>query len=101
MCIGLSVSDIHNYIFDIQNEQNYFLLGKTPISDIYSPIVTSHHFNFRYPKWKTIPDIHNVILNIQKHILTGKNVILDTYNCNFTRKNTIVDIYINRGWFPA
>ncbi len=43
-------SYIRSYIFDIQHEHSVyaieFLLGKTPISDIYNPVLTSHNFNF-------------------------------------------------------
>ena len=72
-----------------------FLLGKTPITGIFNPIVTSHNFHFRYPKWKTIPDIQNVILNFQKYIVTSKNVIMDIHSvytdvhiCIFTSHKT-------------
>ena len=71
-----------------------FLLGKTAISDVFNPIVTSHNFHFRYPQWKYIPDIQNVILNIQKYILTNKNVhnihniYTDVHNLIFTSHNT-------------
>ena len=56
-----------------------FLLGKTPITDIFNPVVTSHNFHIRYPKWKIIPDIQNafwvVIMSIR--IMTSKNAIVD------------------------
>ena len=56
-----------------------FFLSTIVISDIHNP------------KWKTIPDIQNVILNILKYILTSKNAITDIRDI-FTSQNVFLDI---------
>ena len=77
-----------------------FLLGKTPISDIYNSIVTSQNVHFRYPKWKKILDIQNVILTIHNTFWLVKMTLQISTIHIMTSKNTIVDIQNVHSRYP-
>lgn len=116
----MNISNIHNEILPRTNSVTFAIhvywtfnfrypllhaidiLPETPISDIYTPIVTSHNFNFRYPKLQTILGIHKVIFNIQIHtymqypnyIVTRKNMFIWICTTAILVGNKTRDAYI-------
>ena len=83
---------IQNFILDICHRILTRNRNLTRHFRYLNPVVTSHNIHFRYPKWKIIPDIQNVIFTIQKYIVTSKNVIMDIHNIFTDVHNGILQI---------